>query len=128
MCFEETNKKIKPFNRGYKVMRKIKKGGYIGDMIWFSPSTKPRPARVWLDEMPYRPDCFLLENYAEGMGWHIFSTIEQARKWIKGETDPNVIIARVECYGHEYPYGLGVAVNGQPAGRFQFMKILEEIK
>lgn len=125
MCIEPTSKRVKPFNRGYKIVRKNKKGDYISEMKWFSPSEEPRPTGKWLDEMPYRPDDDLLNDSAFGMGWHIFSTIKQARRWILGSADSAVIV-RVECYGLESPYGLGLTY-GKPAGCFQFMKILEEV-
>lgn len=126
MCFEKTDKKIRPFNKGYKLVKKNEKGDYISDMAWFSPSKEPRPPNEWLDEMPYRPDFYFLNDDNLAVGWHIFSAIKQARQWLGNERDGAVIV-RVECYGLDEPYGLGIAL-GKPAGRFQFMKILEEVK
>lgn len=121
MCFERTKKKIEPFFIGYKVMRK-ENGRYSSSIFRYLEQGYPK--RKWLDEMPYREKHRLLKDYSRvNVGWHIFSTLRQARGW-KGSWE---VIVRVECYGLAKPYGLGLAY-GKPAGRFQFMRIIEEVK
>ncbi len=95
------------------------------------------PKQQWVDEMPWRPESLLLEQepqqtarYGEGgadVGWHVLTEIGQATEFIRVHVGSSGVIVRVECYGLKSPYGLGIAF-GKPAGRFQFMKILEEIK
>jgi hypothetical protein len=84
----------------------------------------------WLDERPFREyveDVDLLFDDRGFVGWHIFSTPQQAIDFkIRFGAYGKCPTVRVECYGLDDPYGLGLAF-GKPAGRFQFMKILEEV-
>lgn len=136
MCFDRTDKRVKPFHVGYRVMKKEGNRYYSA----FSTGTmssgwqgthNPLPRKKWLDEMAWRPESLLLRQKTNiPVGWHVFSTIEAGEAFLRDFVflqQKNTVILRVKCYGLRKPYGMGLAY-GQPAGRFQFMKILEEVK
>lgn len=143
MCFERTKKKVEPFRFGFKVMRKKGNAYYsayaeTGEMSGGFFGTFYRiPKRKWVDEMPWRSEDLLLKQnprdtneYGNGkanVGWHVLTNLNQAMEFRRIHVGSSGIIVRVECYGLEPPYGLGF-VYDKPAGRFQFMRILEEIK
>lgn len=119
MCFERTKKKVKPFNVGYRLVFRHD-NQYHGCCSLHSTAVS---MNEWVDEMPFRFIDLLLDmETTANVGWHVFSSIKQAKESVFTYD----AIVRVECYGLEPPYGLGV-IDGKPAGRFQFMKILEEV-
>lgn len=135
MCFERTDEKVKPFHIGYKVMKKGQHGykSCLWDQAWAHWATPNIKLGQWIDERPYREydagNDLLFDDKFCFPGWHIFSTIAQPKSFMREfeNSTGGSFIVRVECYGLAKPYGLGVAY-GEPAGRFQFMKILEEVK
>lgn len=134
MCFERTEKRVEPFHIGYKAVRKCSDGKYypvysVGVMNGgHTALSVGLPLRQWLDEMPWRDKRLLLKQRPKVfVGWHVMSTLEQANAFAECHASVNGVVLRVECYGLNKPYGLG-HVDNKPAGRFQFMKILEEIK
>lgn len=144
MCLERMKEKVEPFHIGYRVMVKTYSNHYCSMYYWAGNEEKGNYPLIkkgdWVDERPYRPITCLLATGTKDFlfmdscsasrifnpGWHVIKSLEATIKYQREECLGHVIV-RVECYGLDEPYGLGLA-HGEDAGCFQFMKILEEVK